>query len=526
MQKEVSRAIKGTWILTIASLFSELLSAIYRIPLQNIVGDRGYFIYQQVYPLYGIFSVLALSGLPVVISKTFAQQDTIIAKHNLLKKTFNLLLVSCVVITGLLWFYAKYLAFLMGDPNLYPEVRAVSLAFLLVPFEASLRGYFQSNLIMEPSAISQVSEQLVRIVIIIGSALLFGRGVFDVYKMGTWANSGAFIGGIFAVFILVIWFLKDKSKLDKAKLHQDKKSHHPIKLEHGLVLEVVLIVVFTGITIFYQFIDSFSMLRLLMHAGINLNQAEIQKGIFDRGQPLLQLGIVLSLSFVSTIMPQLKETNRLKQNKSTIQKMVRVCLWLSVAETAGLIALMPQINTMLFTDASGSKSLAIYMLSIMIVSFINLLIAVTSGDDEKNVHKLILFGMSLLAKIALNIILIPKFGIAGGAMATVLSECVILFGILIIYNFNREFLSLDKKFILSLIKVGLIMAIVVKIIVKLLSMAVIVNRPSSVLINIIAIPIGALIYLSLTKHWQMLTKEEWEILPMGKYITKFMKIRE
>ena len=57
MQKEVSRAIKGTWILTIASLFSELLSAIYRIPLQNIVGDRGYFIYQQVYPIYGIFSV-------------------------------------------------------------------------------------------------------------------------------------------------------------------------------------------------------------------------------------------------------------------------------------------------------------------------------------------------------------------------------------------------------------------------------------------------------------------------------------
>jgi Membrane protein involved in the export of O-antigen and teichoic acid len=86
MQKEVSRAIKGTWILTIASLFSELLSAIYRIPLQNIVGDRGYFIYQQVYPIYGIFSVLALSGLPVVISKTIAQQDSLTAKHNLLKK--------------------------------------------------------------------------------------------------------------------------------------------------------------------------------------------------------------------------------------------------------------------------------------------------------------------------------------------------------------------------------------------------------------------------------------------------------
>lgn len=520
MQKEVSRAIKGTWILTIASLFSELLSAIYRIPLQNIVGDRGYFIYQQVYPIYGIFSVLALSGLPVVISKTFAQQETMAAKDNLLKKTFGILMAGSVVVTILLWMSSRYLAFLMGDPKLYLEVRVVALTFLLVPFEATLRGYFQSDLIMEPSAISQVSEQFFRIVIIIASAIMFGHGILDVYQMGTLANSGAFIGGLLAVAILVVRFLKTR------KFDQDKKADATIKLEHGLALEIVLIVVFTGITIFYQFIDSFSTLRLLMHAGMGLDLAETQKGIFDRGQPLLQLGIVLSLSFVSTIMPQLKETNRVKSNQSTIQKMVRVCLWLSVAETAGLIALMPQINTMLFTNAAGSRTLSIYMLSILIVSFINLLIAVTSGDDEKNLHKLVLFGMSLVTKVALNIILVPKFGIAGSAISTILSECVILFGILTIYNFNREFLSLDKKFISNLIKTGLIMAIVVKIVVKFLSAYMVMNRSSSVLINVITIPIGAFVYLRLSKRWHMLTKAEWEILPMGKYITKFMKIED
>jgi len=260
--------------------------------------------------------VLALSGLPVVLSKTFAQQQTIAAKHSLLKKTFNILLVSCIVLTRLLWFSAKYLALLMGDPNLYPEVRVVALTFLLVPFEASLRGYFQSDLIMEPSAISQVSEQFFRIVIIIGSAILFSHDLLNVYQMGTVANLGAFLGGIVAVAILVMTFLKRKP-IDSV----DKNVDNSIKLEHGLALEILLIVVFTGITIFYQFIDSFSMLRLLMHYGLPLGQAEIQKGIFDRGQPLLQLGIVISLSFVSTIMPQLKETNRLKQNKNTIQKM-------------------------------------------------------------------------------------------------------------------------------------------------------------------------------------------------------------
>ena len=180
MKREVSRAIKGTWILTIASLFSELMSAIYRIPLQNIVGDRGYFIYQQVYPIYGIFSVLALSGLPVVISKTFAQQDSPAAKSKLLKLTFTVLLAGCLALTIFLWGSARYLAIFMGDPNLFHEIRAVSLTFLLVPFEATFRGYFQSDLEMTPSAISQILEQFIRIIIIIGSAILFGKGFLGI----------------------------------------------------------------------------------------------------------------------------------------------------------------------------------------------------------------------------------------------------------------------------------------------------------------------------------------------------------
>ncbi|APX71208.1 polysaccharide biosynthesis protein [Companilactobacillus allii] len=518
MKREVSKAIKGTWILTIASLFSELLSAIYRIPLQNIVGDRGYFIYQQVYPIYGIFSVLALSGLPVVISKTFAQQDGPVAKSKLMKLTFVGLLAGCLALTILLWGSARYLAIFMGDPNLYPEIRAVSLTFLLVPFEASLRGYFQSDLEMTPSAISQILEQFIRIVVIIGSAILFGKGLLNIYQMGMIANSGALVGGVFAVVILVITFIKQRPVIFEDDQVVD------VKVERGLALEILLIVVFTGITIFYQFIDSFTMLRLLMRSGIRLDNAEILKGVFDRAQPLIQLGIVISLSFVSTIMPQLRETNQTSVSKTIIQKMMRVCLWLAVAETAGLVALMPEINTMLFTNADGSVALAIYMISIMLVSFINLLIAITSGDDELNLSKLILFGVSLLFKIALNIILIPRINIIGAAIATVISECMILVGMYLIYD-NGVFL-LSKDFVMKLVSTGFIMGIIVKFLAVLISRQVILTRGYSILISLLLIPVGVIIYLVLSKKLKILTKSEWEILPMGKFITKLMKIEE
>jgi hypothetical protein len=56
---QAKNLMRGTFILTIAALFTKILSAFYRIPFQNIVGDVGFYIYQQVYPFYAI--AIALS---------------------------------------------------------------------------------------------------------------------------------------------------------------------------------------------------------------------------------------------------------------------------------------------------------------------------------------------------------------------------------------------------------------------------------------------------------------------------------
>ncbi|EHL2817449.1 oligosaccharide flippase family protein, partial [Listeria monocytogenes] len=68
-ERSMKRLMKGAAWLTAASLISKILSAIYRVPFQNMVGDVGFYIFQQVYPIYGIAMTLALGGFPVVISK-------------------------------------------------------------------------------------------------------------------------------------------------------------------------------------------------------------------------------------------------------------------------------------------------------------------------------------------------------------------------------------------------------------------------------------------------------------------------
>ena len=69
----------SVFILTFTMLFVKVLSAIYRVPYQNILGDTGLYAYQQVYPLIAIVSVLSLNAIPSVVSQS--QYDTLFMKQ-------------------------------------------------------------------------------------------------------------------------------------------------------------------------------------------------------------------------------------------------------------------------------------------------------------------------------------------------------------------------------------------------------------------------------------------------------------
>src|SRR6185312_14482570 len=68
--------MKGASILTISAIIVKLLSAVYRIPFQNLVGDKGFYIYQQVYPFVGIFIVWTSYGFSAAVSKLMADSKS------------------------------------------------------------------------------------------------------------------------------------------------------------------------------------------------------------------------------------------------------------------------------------------------------------------------------------------------------------------------------------------------------------------------------------------------------------------
>ena len=83
------RVMQGAFVLTIASFIAKVLSALYRIP-PKLSRRRRFYVYQQVYPIYGIAMTLALSGLPQFISKYVAERKNPFERKQALQNLYPL----------------------------------------------------------------------------------------------------------------------------------------------------------------------------------------------------------------------------------------------------------------------------------------------------------------------------------------------------------------------------------------------------------------------------------------------------
>lgn len=138
--------LKGAFILTLAGLISKVISAGYRIPLQNLTGDIGFYIYQQVYPILGVALLLGLYGFPAAISVLVAEKgERPLSIPSFYLPVFGYMSGLCLLIFSAGYLMASDLASVMGDTRLVSALRASFAVFLLVPFAAIFRGVFQGR---------------------------------------------------------------------------------------------------------------------------------------------------------------------------------------------------------------------------------------------------------------------------------------------------------------------------------------------------------------------------------------------
>ncbi|WP_229717931.1 putative polysaccharide biosynthesis protein [Ligilactobacillus salitolerans] len=521
----MKKTMKGALILTLAAVTAKVLSALYRIPFQNIVGNTGFYVYQQIYPLYGIGMTLALNGLPAFISKLVAQEDDEEKQAQVAARLFVLLAVLAVLLFGLLQLGAGLLSRLMGDPKLASLITSVSWMFLLMPFLASARGYGQGIFDMIPTALSQVSEQMVRVGLIIGAALAAQHLSWSVYQTGSVAMLASVLGGASAVLVLLPTLRKFLRYVPAKKA----KISYSLLLK-ALFKEGAVLCLFAALMVLLQLVDSFTVLKSLQDFGMSSQKAKFIKGIYDRGQPLVQVGMTVALSFSATLLPSLTATlkaDKKEEFHEIAQTMLHSGIALATAASAGLISLMPQVNLLLFGDSQLSLTLCIYIVSIPLISTLSILNSILQSKGSFGGTWLAVI-LTLAVKIFLNSWLISHIGIMGAALSTALGLVAGIAALTLIWPRNyREQGKRQRNFGIKLLLCVAAMMSVVFGAAWICQQLFQLGRLQVLIFVPCAVILGVLVFVLTATQTHLFTLAEWEALPGGsKLVAKINHIKK
>ena len=172
----------GTVILFFANIISKLFGAFYRLPLSNILGAEGMGLYQMAFPIYSFLLTLITGGISITLTRQIAiyraKQDRVgIYKTFVLGRNTSLFFGLIFFFTLLLFAYP--LSRLQGNVNAFYGYFAISIGFVFACMLGAYRGYYQGFNNMKPTAISQVLEQAVKLVLGLFFAYLFFKDYIE-----------------------------------------------------------------------------------------------------------------------------------------------------------------------------------------------------------------------------------------------------------------------------------------------------------------------------------------------------------
>ncbi len=512
--------LKGTLILTVTSFIVKILSAVYRVPFQNLVGDEGFYVYQQVYPIYGIAMTLSLSGMPVFLSKILASEESPTEQKRLTNQFFYYVSVLSVFLFLGLFIGSPLVALMMGDKELAPLIRVVSFVFLLVPFLSTLRGVFQGEMHMLPTATSQLVEQGIRVGVILFAGWLFYVNSLDVYAVGSVATSGAIIGGFAAIGVLLYHARGQMTSFYPFPRKKDRQK----SLLRRLIFEGGALCFFSAYLVIFQLIDSFTVKKYLVFSGMPDLSAKIAKGVFDRGQPLVQLGLVVAVSMTATFMPTLThyyKNKEISDYESMVTSYLKVSLAISMAAGVGLALLVPFVNVTLFSNNDGVLTLSLFVLSVSVASMIQTYQTIYQSQNRVH-YQFVAAIFGVLLKSILTPALTYYFGTLGSSISTLFG----LLGCLMVlhhYLVRKGFrLSVGTMFIVKLMASLSMMALLVYLFRYTCVTQGLLNthRGMTFVVTLVGVLLGVSVYMISIVKFKLFSYDEWTMLPFGQKIYK------
>lgn len=438
--KMSSTLIRGTAIITIGLFLSKALGLLYLIPLYAIVGKESMALYQYAYVPYNLFLSIAVSGAPLAISKYVSKYNTLgdyETGRRLMKSGMVLMMITGITAFVALFLLATPIAGIVNPETaenpadevytieqVATVIRWVSFSLIVVPLLSLTRGFFQGYNKMEPTAVSQLVEQIVRILFVLGGA------AFVVYVMKGTADMAinvavfaAFIGAIAGLLVLYKYWQKYRDEFDMLRRKsipsgEDVSFWAMYKEVFGYLIPFVLV---GTINPMYQAVDMLTFKKAMASIGL-ADVSHMYLGMINLlTHKFVMIPVMVATGFSMALIPVITGYFTGKDRPGIIRALdqtFQIMLFLTIPMVLGLMVLSDEFYTFLYEkDAAGASILAHYAPVAILFGMYSVTAAILQGIDR---HKWIIFTsmFGLWVKMVINIPFIQWFEANGAIYAT------------------------------------------------------------------------------------------------------------
>lgn len=424
MRSSDSTFLKGAFILTLAGIVAKVIGAISRIPLYSLLGSEGMGLFQMAYPMYTILLIVSTGGLSVAISKVLAEKmargDPAGARATF-RASFALLLVLGLFFSSLLYFLAPWIAQHMArDPRAVLPIRAIAPALFLVSVMSAFRGFFQGLQDMVPTAVSQVLEQLGRLVSMLALAwVLLPRGI---QYAAAGASAGASAGALVGLFYISGAYLFRRHMTEEGCVRKSK-TPGTIALLGEVVSVAVPVSLASAVFGLTELIDLSFVPSRLQVSGISPAESTILYGRMSGGAlPLINLPTVFTGALGVSLVPSIAAAS-VRRDFPLVSRRVAKALTLTYAlalpAALGLYVLAEPIPDLLYGDPEVAVALRPMAPAVLFLALQQVSTAILQGLGLL-IAPVVNLICAALAKAVLTWFLVadPSLGIKGASLAT------------------------------------------------------------------------------------------------------------
>ncbi len=554
----------GVFTIMFAQVFIKLLGFLYRHVLIVIpeFGDEGSGLYGIGFNIYMLLLTVATVGIPGAISKLVSNR---VAKGEIkeAKHIFKIALLLFTLIglagTVVMLISAKSMASLAGNEAAAGVLIALAPSVVFVAIAAVIRGYFNGMYNMKPASFNQALEQIFKA----GLTILFVYMIHYIFHnqadvaaqfgitesnvtaiMAVWANVATTVSTAIGLLYLFVYFRIHRKDIDTVnkEIMEDKSEIKSLKSTIKMILSLSIPMSLASIvSAINRNIDSFTVNNILQDvlpiinpalAGnkeLIVSEATRLYGILaGKVDMLIGLPLSINIAFATALVPAITEAIS-KKNEALASKRISYSLKLSILIalpcSIGLMCLAGPILELLFQGQIATSPEAPLLLQISSLTILFTVVNQTINASLQGIGKLYVPALALLCgvavKLVLNLVLIriPEINVYGAAISSI---CCHLIATIIVFCVLRKNIKLElslKHLIVKPVIAVTLMAVFAMASFYAMKYAL---GHSSRIMTIVSLIVAVIVYLLSVVKLNVLSKEDYNLLPGGEKIYKIL----